>query len=808
MSNKVVYLNNEKAAQIGFNRQRNVSSGREGQASEDNENKIINESKKDDFRQYIGAFNTHRQIRAEQKSIRLPFHIELIKINFLTVFNRDLSGKFLLKYGLSPVEYLDFNKTVVFTVDNTEAFENFHTHIDRIINSPRNTSYYKQDYNLLALVHQFTFYTSNDRLTSYSEDGLLISFISTHLNREYESQKAILLQELQTQEIPVSYNPEFPDILEISHISLDNINLIVDNFDIVKTVTSSRSQKVRPSIAGPVREYGFTVNVPDNIPTVGIIDTGISRIEPFQDILLAENFNHTIQPAFWDEDGHGTLVTGLVVLGDEFYTVEKDQYDAKAQILNIKALHFSNDNLDVPRLINDIIAARKRYGVRIFNMSLVIPNAKKYNSSYSQFAYQLDRIAFQHDLLIFLSVGNFDSESLQALKNDYIHPDHDYPGFFYNLNPDTDSHICEDTNICIPSESLNNISVGALAGNFDENDNSDVTPSNMYPAHYTRKFHFDYNQPINGQRIQQKNKFLNKPDFVMEGGDLFEYNSGIQILRSPNADVEKFYGKTCGTSLATPLLTSYAAEILAYYPEIKTQSIKALLINSAGFHKSNHLPHFKDLNQDLLRRLVGHGKPNREHLLSTDNDSILYLIEGGIHVEQIMKYPIFIPPYLLKNGNKLQFDISLAYSFDPVKDDHLNYLPLHISFSLVKNLDIASIGATKDVYGIKNSIGWSEDHFGIDNKLFSNAQKMTYRLQPNDIVSCDGSVAIAVRCLAKNDFLHRLKQGEHNFSIVVRVSEIITNTNEPGINLFTEMMKINNYVDISNDVEGGLDIDL
>jgi len=233
-----------------------------------------------------------------------------------------------------------------------------------------------------------------------------------------------------------------------------------------------------------------------------------------------------------------------------------------------------------------------------------------------------------------------------------------------------------------------------------------------------------------------------------------------------------------------------------------------LLINSAGFHKNNDLPHFKELNQDLLRRLVGHGKPNREHLLSTDNDSIIYLIEGEIRVEQIIKYPIFIPPYLLKNENKLQFDISLAYSFDPVKDDHLNYLPLHISFSLVKNLDIKSVGATKNIYGIKNGIGWSEDHFGIDNRLFSNAQKMSYRLQPNDIVNCDGSVAIAVRCLAKNNFLHALKQSKHNFSIVVRVSEIITNTNEPGINLFTEMMKINNYVDISNNVEAGLDIDL
>ncbi|WP_156305779.1 S8 family peptidase [Sphingobacterium endophyticum] len=808
MRNRIVYLNNNTSAQIGFSKQRNMKDAIvKKEAEEEIEQKIISESKKIEFHSYLTTFNKVRQARREQKSIYLPFNIELVRINFLTVFNSNLSKKFLLNYGLSPIEYLDFNKTVVFTIDDREAFENFLIQIGKIIDSPVGTNYYKKKYNLLALVYKFEFYSSNDRLNCYQEEGILITFISTHLAGAYDTQKNILLEHLHKDEISISYDENYPDILEILFIPKDKINLIVDNFDIVKSVTSSRSQKVRPSLAGPVREYGFTVNVPKNIPIVGIIDTGISRIEPFKNSLLTENFNHTTQPSFWDEDGHGTLVTGLVLLGDEFYKIEKNQYDAKAKILNIKALHFSDDNLDIPRLINDIISARKLHGVRIFNMSLVIPNAKKYNSSYSQFAYELDRIAFQYDLLIFLSVGNFDSDSLLALKNDYIHEDHDYPVFFYKLNSSTDSHMCEDTNICIPSESLNNISVGALAGNFDEDDKSDITPSNIYPAHYSRKFHFDYNRQVNGQKLQQKNKFLNKPDFVMEGGDLFDYNSGIQILRSPNVESEKFYGKTCGTSLATPLLTSYAAEILTHYPEIRTQSVKALLINSAEYYESSRLTHFEKFHPNLLKRLVGYGKPNKDYLLSTNNNSIIYLIEGSIKVEQIIKYPIFIPSYLLNNGNKLQFDISLAYSFDPIKDDHLNYLPLHMSFSLVKNLDIKSIGTTKDVYGIKSQFGWSEDHFGIDNRLFSNTQKISYRLQPVDINNCKDSVAIAVRCLAKKDFLNTLKHSEHYFSLVIRISEIMTNENTPGIEFYNEIMKINNYLDIANIIEGDLDLE-
>ncbi len=809
MDNKVVYLDNKLSSQIGFSRKRNVSSTKT-ESSDNETTKIISEAKKNTLKRLYIKFHEERDIRISHKTIISKGNIELIQIHFLTVFDNKLHKDFLNRYGLTPVEYLDFNKTILFQIENINLFDKFLSHIVSVIKSPENTNYQGQEFNLIALIYRFIFYSSADRLETSNIDGILLSFISTHLSKQYAYQKTILLETLNSHNIPFSYSDELPDILEIQNISTSLIRLIIDNFDIVKTITSSKTEKIRPSIAGPIREFGFTVNVPDNIPIVGIIDTGITKIQPFENILLNESYNHTELPSFWDEEGHGTLVAGLAALGDEFYTIKKETYDAKARILNIKALHKSNDNLNIQQLIKDIISANKNHGVRIFNMSLVIPQAKKYNSSYSQFAYELDRVAFQYDVLVFLSVGNFDGENLQLLKDDENHhPDHDYPAFFYKLKSKSDSHTCEDTNICSPSESLNNISVGALAGNFEFPDNSHATPSNLYPAYYSRKFHFDYDQKVNGTKIKQSNKFLNKPDFVMEGGDLFDYNSGMQILRSPTSNSEKFYGRTCGTSLATPLLTSYAAEILTRYPKIKTQSVKALLINSATFYSNKSLPHFKESKPHLLKSLIGYGRPVRDKFLGSDKNSIMYLIEGEIKHSQIMKYPINLPKYLLENGNKLHFDVSLAFSFYPEKDNHLSYLPIHISFCLVKNLNITEIAGLKESYGIKGEMGWSEDHFGIDNKLFSNTQKKTFKLQSKDIQNNKDSVAIAVRCLVKNDYIDFLKETVHDFSLVVRVTEIISNENNPDVDLYTEMMKINNYLEIDSIItQGELEADI
>lgn len=801
--NRHIFLSNEKSSHPKFNRQRNVGGGtinlQESQDEvEETLPKIIEEYQKTNFRLYNLIFYSKRKKRNDTRSIIFPKNIDLIKIQFYNIPDTSLRIKFLEKYGINPIEYKDFNKTIVFEILDKSLFENFKNHVNDIIESPSKTSYENQPYNILALMYKFEFIDSRARIFTYNKEGILLDFIDS-VDSIYDVQKGELIKYLKENELNYSYSEDYESILEIEDINREKVQFIADNFDIVKAITSSRTQILSPSYNGPTREYGFEINVAENITKVGVIDTGVELISPLESAILRDYVDHTNNGAFWDEVGHGTMVSGLIILGDEFYNDVKTIYNAKAKIFVLKVLQNDNDPIDIPRLLNDIKFAKREHGIKLFNMSLVIPNAKKYNETFSKFAYELDKLSFEEDILIFISVGNFNSESLKALIKEEEHPDHDYPDFFYKLDRTTEVHNCEDTNICSPSESLNNISVGALAGNMDVIDHSDVTPNELYPAYYTRKFHYDYSQNINSQSIKQKNKHLNKPDFVFYGGDLFNAESGLEILRSPMVLEDKFYGRSCGTSLATPLITSYAAEILNEYPNLKTQTVKALLVNSANYFNAHH---FKEKPNSLLKSLVGFGKPDKKGLIENDKDSVTFVVEDAIKIGEIINMPINLPEYLKNSGNKLQFDISLCYSFLPIKDNQLDYLPLYMSFSLVKNVqaNIFENGIQKD-FGIKN-FSWSEDHFGIDNRQFSNSQFMSYRIQPNDYAKLDDSIAIAIRCLCKNPYLDELSLKTHMFSVVVKITEILTN--EGSGNLYSEMLEINNYLDISNN----LDLDL
>jgi hypothetical protein len=549
------------------------------------------------------------------------------------------------------------------------------------------------------------------------------------------------------------------------------------------------------------------VNVPDYLTTVGIIDTGVNNIEPFQNLFSSSHYDHTGTNALNDISDHGTLVAGLVVLGDEFPGTTETHYTAKAKISVIKALHRSNDAINIPRIINDIREEKKNNGTRLFNMSLNLPFAKKYNEAYSAFAYELDKLSFEEDLLIFISVGNFDADSLRDLIDDE-HPDHSYPPFFYKLASENPSpvHSCLNTNICVPSESLNNISVGALAGNL-EGENSDITPLAIYPAYYSRKFHFDFDQNITTSVLGkfQRNKNLNKPDFVFDGGDLFSDDAGIEVIYSPGA----YSGRTSGTSLATPLVTSFAAQILNNYPDLKTQTVKALLINSCDQRNPKHFPLFVD-SDSVLKKLMGFGKPNKRKLFDSGDNSIVMVIEDTIKWSEVISMPILLPEYLKTSGNKLQFEISLCYSFMPVKDNHLNYLPLYMAFKLVKNIDVQSIAnSDAKVHGLKNGISWSEDFFGVEGRMFSNAQSKSFNLQPKDIIAADGSIALAIKCYSKSEIpdalLTNLKQNNHPFSLVMRITELTSNNADSD--LYSEMVAINEVENIAEAI-GTLAVDL
>jgi hypothetical protein len=801
MPNKHVYLNNQKNQKNGFNRKRGFT-----KPKDDNEDQkvepIINQFRISGFRQDYNNFNQTYNNRYAKRSIEFPYYIDLVEISFLSIFSLDLKNKFYSKYGLLPLTYSDFNKTVRFEIDDDSLFQNFKNDLEYIISFNEDLRYSGENYNLIALIYQFSFIDKRRKTTETSD--LIISTIQSNAIETVSVQFEKLKSFLESSQIEYTLN-QTEDLIHLSEASDDIITIIEDNFDIVQAITSSRVLKVRPGLFGTMHtEYGFNVEISDNLQIVGIIDTGVNVLEPFTDLIVGNGINITNHNQH-DANGHGTLVAGLAIFGTDLPASVQETYRAKCKVLPIKALHNGTDGINFPALIDAIKEANDKHGVRLFNMSLSFHH-KNYNETYSDFAFELDKLAYEFDILIFISVGNFDDEALVDLLTSNYHEDHDYPNFFYKLDATSPVHSCETTNICTPSDSLNNISVGALAGNLKNEDYSDVTPFNIYPAYYSRKFNFDYEQEINKTKLKgnQKNKHLNKPDFIFDGGDLSSEGSGVEVLANDGI----FFQRTTGTSLSTPLITSIAAEILSLYPELGTQSVKALLMNCAGYFESKDLPEFKG-KSDLLKKLIGFGVPDKMKALFSNKNTITMVIEDQIKPLEILSIPIFLPEYLKKSNNKLIFNISLAYSFPPDKGNHLGYLPLHISFNLVRNVPISAFDGNKEDYMIKSVISWSEDHFGIENRLFSNAQKKEYRLQPKDILDLDGEVAVAVRCLNKENIDESLKdileKNSHPFSLVIEIKEELKN--ETNRQLYNEIVAIND-VNIIGEASADSDIDL
>lgn len=630
--------------------------------------------------------------------------------------------------------------------------------------------------------------------------------ISSSIN--FSRQRNNLFEFLNSRNLEISFDSTAPEILEVKQASQELIQLISRNFDIVRLISSARALNLRPGTYGEVRrEFGFNLIVPENLPIVAVIDSGVEQLQPIREAITNIGYSHTNLGTYFDELGHGTMVAGLVILGEDFIKEIKTDYIAKAKIAVIKAIHNNNDPIDVPRLLADIRDAKRRHNIKLFNMSLNMGIIKSYNDKFCDFAYELDKVAFEEDILIFVSVGNYNFNDLENLRNNSTNPSHSYPRFFYDLASSSVDHSCWFTNIQEPSETMNNVSIGAIASNLEGD--SDETPAPEYPAFYTRKFHFDYNQEVNGTELgrNQANKHLNKPDLVFDGGDVFSYEAGIEVLRSPINENERFYGRTCGTSLASPFITSYAAELLHRYPNVRTQTIKALLINSSYSVCGKNPPAFRGDDNKLLRKLIGFGKPSKINLVETNENTVVFVIEDEINLEELKTIPINIPDYVARNENKLHFEVSLCYSFLPVKHNHLSYLPLHISFGIFKPVDASFIAnRNADEYTIKAGLSWSEDFHGIENRLFSNAQKTTFNLKPSDIRNVENAVSLAIRCTSKSEIPEvdksRLASRSHQYSLIISISEIPqANASNRLYNEITAINTIENLVTLEGDAD-------
>lgn len=830
--------------------------------NEEEEDEIVikdYEPKKRVLRNSLQRFNNQIEERHQKRTIDVPMHIDYVKIYTHGIFNRDLQTKFRSAYGLSPVKYECFNKVVLCAIVDETAFETFKSHIIFFTEQNQNFNPVGTEYYLLVHVDKFELLNANKIIQSIGNEETLLELIENQeLIKETNGiSKALSILFAREKE----FNPKFKyeirfeySLISIKNFSANLIDKIVDNYDIIYKV-QAHTYKTGPNRYGlQLRSAEFDITPDEKTTLVGIIDTGIQQNSVLRNII--QNYQYDIANSenplpIFDSDGHGSSTALLTALGTDFYDINITRFVSPVKVVPIKVMENGDGNyslIDLEKVIRD--AASRN--IRLFNLSINESRCKLYNEGVSEQAFLLDKLANELDVLFFISVGNLNENDIINMR-DNPNPLHNYPNHFFNPYNLSDEHSCEGTNIHSPAESYNNISVGAIAENLNAND-SDLTYSKELPAYYSKKYHLNYGEKINGFHSNKSvmNNNLFKPDLVAPGGDAIAPNAGMEVLSLRTGILTEF---SYGTSNATPFIANIAARILNEYPELNTQTIKALIINStdliynssflndliervkhdyiinefkktqAELSRSEKMKLSNLFNKDrLLKYLAGHGLPDRTKALFSNDNSLTLVIEESIKVDSHKGLIIKLPEYLterskIESKNTLKAYATLCYSFSPIFNNSLAYNPVHISFALFKPVDNDLSRSIDIIAGytsheksrnpelkrrlewsvkerkFRSDINWSEDYSPTETKSFSNTQKTSFNLRIKDLLTIENELNLVVRCTAKTNIdplaLERIRSTEHKFSLILRFEEMEIEGNLSG-RLYDELQLINN----------------
>jgi hypothetical protein len=550
------------------------------------------------FQVYLDRFQNDYQNRIAQRNpqIEVPEHIDYVQILFQSQFViSDFYEQWFNEFGLMGIQFSKFNNELLFAIADNDKFAAFIDNIDWFIKKESGEEPQLEYSRKITYIKEFKLLSTAD-IIQFRQIGQLMNFRLIDdfpLDSKLFTAIYVSLEKyLRENNIPYRFEEQSSN-MEVYNATNNQVIEIVKNFDVVLNVTSSLSTVISPTALNlPERSYGFEIsNRDEDLPIIGIIDTGISHQTPLATVLINdESFNLTSSSVFDDNTNHGTAIGALAALGKRAYTSGyRGAIEADAKLLSIKVMDSDSSYLSQKAVLDLLHKAKQNYpSIKIFVLTICYEAHKRNNEDYSAYAYELDKFAHLNDCIISISTANNDNA---AISNNS-----------YDLN----YFLTEATNICSPAESMNNITVGAAAASLRSGSFEGISTSKEFPALYSRKGHIDLMALFPKNKI---NKLYFKPDIIECGGD-YEYslsNSYIGSGSKASMEVlsaiptESFYNHI-GTSFSAPLVANIAAQIQKNYPDIRAQSIKALIINGASLN----LIRFPQPLLTLLNKTAGH----------------------------------------------------------------------------------------------------------------------------------------------------------------------------------------------------------
>lgn len=362
----------------------------------------------------------------------------------------------------------------------------------------------------------------------------------------------------------------------------------------------------------------------NNPPYICLLDSGVNRGHPLLSSSLAEDDMHTLDRTGETDDvaNHGTGMAGLALYGDLTEVLAAPHgVNVEHRLESVRLVEQQGANPGSGELHAQLFAdavARPEIDhpkrLRIF-CSAVSATDYRDRGRPSSWSATVDKLSADYDgegafpRLFILAAGN--TASIQAWG--------EYPASL-------STNLIHD-----PGQAWNALTVGAHTHKVDTDDPAfeAVAPEGGLSPYTSTSATWDSAWPL-------------KPDVVMEGGNVGKdvvgpiSMSSLHLLSTHNRPQERLLTTFNATSAAAALCAKMAAEIASVYPNLRPETIRALIVHSAEWTenmRSSYLPHEGATKADYagLIRHCGWGEPELGRALWSAGNSLTLVVEDVVH---------------------------------------------------------------------------------------------------------------------------------------------------------------------------------
>lgn len=365
-------------------------------------------------------------------------------------------------------------------------------------------------------------------------------------------------------------------------------------------------------------EYDFSNS------SVCILDTGVTSGHPLLSEACDDEAIQSVGNAWGEGDhsGHGTEMAGIALYKDLKERILSSSSERVVHHLeSIKILPPTGEN--DPKLYGAITQnavymaeiTRPQYQ-RAVCMAVT---SEKYNTndgSPTSWSGAIDSlisgaIGDNEKRLFFVSAGNVHPNALAGAG---------YPDV--NITQSVQS----------PGQAWNAITVGAYSSDIQI---ADPTMRDFQPVADSGEL-----SPYSSTSLMWDKKWPIKPEILCNGGNVatdgtnYTACSDLSLLTTHFRPMNRLFSNIFGTSSATAQAAWMAAQIIAEYPDIWPETVRALLVHSARWTEKMKAqfcnPDRKSTGRRELIRTCGYGIPNLEKAIQCMNNSVNLIVEDEL----------------------------------------------------------------------------------------------------------------------------------------------------------------------------------